>query len=84
MKRLFLDQEVAGAELLELTDHDLREMGVDKLGHRKKIVRKIGVLKGEVLDPTTSSAGTLDASSSMDLSHSEDHSSSSHSTLTRT
>lgn len=81
LKRLFLDQEVSGPELLELTDHELREMGVDKLGHRKKIIRKIGVLKGDVLDNTASS---LDASASFDLSHSEDHSQSSHSSITRT
>ena len=28
----------------ELTDHDLRELGVEMLGHRKLLVRAIGAL----------------------------------------
>lgn len=74
LKRQFIDQEVSGSELLELTDHDLREMGVDKLGHRKKIIRRIHVLRGDAVEGTSSSFLESSASEnqSLESSRSED------------
>jgi len=72
LKRAFMEQEVAGSELLELTDHDLREMGVDRLGHRKKILRRVAVLKGDNVDTTSDSHLAESSSSNLDTSRSED------------
>jgi hypothetical protein len=84
LKRQFIDQEVSGSELLELTDHDLREMGVDKLGHRKKIIRRIHVLRGDAMEGTSSSFLESSASEnqSMESSRSEDSATTSTNTCT--
>ena len=37
----FEDEEIDGPSLLELTDKDMESLGIDKLGHRKALVRGI-------------------------------------------
>lgn len=61
LKRLFIDQQISGSELLELTDSDLREMGVDKLGHRKKLIKRIAMLKGDIVSTSESGNHAMDS-----------------------
>lgn len=49
---IFADNSVAGSELLDLTEEDMKSMGINKLGHRKKLLKLIAKLRGD----TTSSA----------------------------
>lgn len=41
----FLKQSVSGAELLELDADDLNELGVTKMGHKKRLMKRIKMLK---------------------------------------
>ena len=44
---VFEENAIDGETLLELTDGDLKEIGVAKLGHRKKLLGAIATLSGE-------------------------------------
>ncbi|KAL6070829.1 PAS domain Sbox domain containing protein [Balamuthia mandrillaris] len=44
-KIVFIENSISGAELFELETEDLTSINVRKLGHRKKILKKIGQLK---------------------------------------
>ncbi|MBV9530481.1 MAG: AAA family ATPase [Bradyrhizobium sp.] len=47
----FAEDHIDMAVLRDLTDQDLRDLGVSSLGHRRKLMRAIGELSGEVMDP---------------------------------
>ena len=70
LRDLFTENSIAGAELLELSDEDMKLMGIIKLGHRKKLLRKIAALKGEVL--VTDSGSQISATTST-VGESSDH-----------
>lgn len=70
LRDLFTENSIAGAELLELSDDDMKLMGIQKLGHRKKLLRKIAALKGEVL--VTDSGSQISATTST-VGESSDH-----------
>ncbi len=44
-KIVFIENSISGAELFELEAEDLASINVRKLGHRKKILKRIGQLK---------------------------------------
>lgn len=72
LRDLFTENSIAGAELLELSDDDMKMMGIVKLGHRKKLLRKIAALKGEVL--VTDSGSYLSSSiAGSNVGESSDH-----------
>ena len=41
----FMKQAVSGSELFELSEDDLRSLGVTKIGHKKRLVKKIRQLR---------------------------------------
>src|SRR6516225_9521710 len=52
----FADNDIDFAILGDLTDQDLKEIGVASLGHRRKLLRAIADLKGVVKDAPTVAA----------------------------
>eukprot|EP01098_Paradermamoeba_levis_P011429 TRINITY_DN488_c0_g2_i1.p1 TRINITY_DN488_c0_g2~~TRINITY_DN488_c0_g2_i1.p1 ORF type:complete len:575 (+),score=222.84 TRINITY_DN488_c0_g2_i1:89-1813(+) len=44
-KITFIENSISGAELFDLKDEDLISMNMNKLGHRKKLLRRINLLK---------------------------------------
>jgi PAS domain S-box-containing protein len=60
----FTAEMIAGEDLLELNDADLRELGIDKLGIRKRLIKKIRMLKsGRSAEDTTQSETDMTSSS---------------------
>lgn len=43
---MFIENEISGGELLDLADVDLKNMGITKVGQRKRILQKVAELKG--------------------------------------
>lgn len=43
--KTFIDNCISGAELIDLTEEDLKILKIDKLGHRKRLLREITKLK---------------------------------------
>eukprot|EP01080_Neovahlkampfia_damariscottae_P009915 gene9915-2237_t len=39
--RYFIEEEIDGSALLEMTEKDLKDLGISKMGHRKNIIKKI-------------------------------------------
>lgn len=70
---LFADNEVNGELLLEITDDDLKQMGISKLGERKKLLKNVAIIKQRgyipmVLSPQQSQGSTeLESSSSEEV-----------------
>ena len=46
----FIENFIAGSELLELAEEDLISLGVTAIGHRKKITRAIKALNDRILN----------------------------------
>ena len=40
-KKTFQDNDIVGEHLIELTKDDLRELGINRLGHRLTITKKL-------------------------------------------
>jgi PAS domain S-box-containing protein len=47
-RAVFIENEISGGELLDLADVDLKNMGITKVGQRKRILQKVAELKGGV------------------------------------
>lgn len=66
-KELFIDNAIGGSELLELSDADLRSMGIAKVGHRKKILSKVAEIKGIKLADSSKTSMTTSMSDDTSL-----------------
>lgn len=53
-----MENEISGGELLDLADVDLKNMGISKVGQRKRILQKVAELKGVRTDKTNTSEDT--------------------------
>lgn len=73
LRDVFSENSIAGSELLELSESDMKDMGVNKLGHRKKLLKKIAALRGEN-SIAGSSSHTAQTSTIADSSGHEDDS----------
>lgn len=73
LREAFAENSIAGSELLELSEDDMKSMGVGKLGHRKKLLKKIAALRGEN-SIAGSSSHTAQTSTVADSSGHEDDS----------
>src|SRR5262245_40181361 len=54
----FAENDIDFAVLADLTDQDLEKIGVASLGHRRKLLRAIGELKG-ALEPSTAAVAPV-------------------------
>jgi PAS domain S-box-containing protein len=59
-----MENSIGGSELLDLSQDDMKMLGITKLGHRKKLLRKIGILRGDLALTDSSSQQVSAASSS--------------------
>jgi hypothetical protein len=66
-KEVFVDNAIGGSELLDLSDADLRSMGVAKVGHRKKILSKVAEMKGIKLADSSKTSMTTSMSDDTSL-----------------
>jgi PAS domain S-box-containing protein len=66
-KELFIDNAIGGSELLDLSDADLRSMGIAKVGHRKKILSKVAEMKGIKLADSSKTSMTTSMSDDTSL-----------------
>jgi len=66
-KDLFLENAIGGSELLDLSDADLRSMGIAKVGHRKKILSKVAEMKGVKLADSSKTSMTTSTSDDTSL-----------------
>jgi hypothetical protein len=73
LREYFVENSVEGAELLDLTEDDMKSMGITKLGHRKKLLKKIAMLRGDTVTTGSSSATTTAATSSIAADSSDPH-----------
>lgn len=73
LREHFVENSVEGAELLDLTEEDMKQMGIAKLGHRKKLAKKISMLRGDTVMTGSSSATTAATSSSIAADSSDPH-----------
>ena len=59
---VFAENDIDTELLLQLTDDDLKELGVASLGHRKKMLNSIGILRSEDVRVATSDLETISVS----------------------
>jgi hypothetical protein len=59
---VFFFNEVDGEMLADIDDDDLLALPIDRMAHRKKILRKVQLLKGIAVSDTSSTHGTEDKS----------------------
>jgi len=52
----FLRHDIRGSELLTLQRRDLRELGITKIGHIKRILQSIDRIKKDICPPTAISS----------------------------
>jgi len=71
LRDAFSENSIAGAELLELSEDDMKSMGISKLGHRKKLLKKIAALRGENT-AAGSSSQTAQTAADSSASHDDD------------
>lgn len=73
----FMENSIGGSELLDLSQDDMKMLGVNKLGHRKKLIRKIGILRGDTTMTDSSSQQISTSSIANSAADSSEHSESS-------
>lgn len=64
----FLSEQVSGDVLLELSEHDIEELGVNKIGHKKKLKKLLDVARkqGDNAEPIqTPTSSVMDDESSL-------------------
>ncbi|MCZ6731059.1 MAG: AAA family ATPase [Gammaproteobacteria bacterium] len=59
---VFAENDIDTELLLQLTDDDLKELGVASLGHRKKMLNAIGILRSEEVRVATSDLQSISVS----------------------
>ena len=59
---VFAENDIDTELLLQLTDDDLKELGVASLGHRKKMLNSIGILRSEGVRVATSDLESISVS----------------------
>lgn len=64
VRSVFIENSISGSELLDLTEDDMKSMGITKLGPRKKLLKRIAALRGECnsLTSSTNNASNVDSS----------------------
>ena len=74
LRETFAENSISGAELLELGEDDMKTLGVSKLGHRKKLLRRIAGLRGDanITDSSSTHAGSVNSSSAAESSENHD------------
>lgn len=76
LRETFAENSISGSELLELGEDDMKTLGVSKLGHRKKLLRRIAGLRGEanITDSSSTHAGSINSSSAAESSENHEDS----------
>lgn len=64
LREVFGEQSIGGAELVDLSEDDLKSMGISKLGHRKKLIKKIAALRGDSTAGSSSATATTNTGQS--------------------
>jgi len=62
-EKAFLENEIDVMVLPELTAEDLRDIGIDRVGHRRKLLSAIAALREERRPQTVERKGTIDTAS---------------------
>jgi len=62
------ENSISGSELMELSEEDLKAMGISKLGLRKKLLKGIAELRADSIAGSSASSAAADSSETHDSS----------------